>query len=161
MIRIRPYLPTDLSNCLSIFDGNCPTYFDFLERDAFAQWLSFQELPDKNTYSFSSLERYYVIEDNDNQMVGCAGYYLTMDEKEARFAWGMIRKELQHHGIGTYLAQQRIEEIKRNYPLAEITLATSQHTHLFYARMGFEVLDIIPSGFAPNLDKYEMKLKAN
>ena len=161
MIRIRPYLPTDSSGCLSIFDGNCPKYFDFSERDAFAQWLSFQELPDKNTYSFSALERYYVVEDNDNQMVGCAGYYLTMDEKEARFAWGMIRKELQHHGIGTYLAMQRIEEIKRTYPLAEITLATSQHTHLFYARMGFEVLDIIPSGFAPNLDKYEMKLKAN
>ncbi|MEY5133530.1 MAG: hypothetical protein RLZZ198_1534 [Bacteroidota bacterium] len=160
-MRIRPYLPTDISNCLSIFDGNCPKYFDFSERDAFAHWLSFQELPDKNTYSFSALERYYVIEDNDNQMVGCAGYYVTMDEKEARFAWGMIRKELQHHGIGTYLAQQRIKEIKRTYPLAEITLATSQHTHLFYAQMGFEVLDIIPSGFAPNLDKYEMKLKAN
>jgi hypothetical protein len=27
--------------------------------------------------------------------------------------------------------------------------------------MGFDVLNIIPSGFAPNLDKYEMKLKAN
>jgi hypothetical protein len=27
--------------------------------------------------------------------------------------------------------------------------------------IGFEVLDIIPSGFAPNLDKYEMKWRAN
>jgi hypothetical protein len=56
---------------------------------------------------------------------------------------------------------QRIEEIKGNYPLAEITLATSQYTVPFYAQLGFEVLDIIPSGFAPKLDKYEMKLKGN
>jgi predicted GNAT family N-acyltransferase len=61
----------------------------------------------------------------------------------------------------TDIGKRGIEEIKRNYPLAEITLATSQHTHLFYARMGFEVLDIFPSGLAPNLDKYEMKWKGN
>ena len=161
MIRIRPYLPTDSSGCLSIFDGNCPKYFDFSERDAFAQWLSFQELPDKNTYSFSALERYYVVEDNENQMVGCAGYYLTMDEKEARFAWGMIKRDQHLKGYGAAIAEFRLQEIKYKHPSAEITLGTSQHSYEFYMGIGFEVLDIIPSGFAPNLDKYEMKLKAN
>ena len=161
MIRIRPYLPTDLSNCLTIFDGNCPPYFALEEREAFEHWLVCQGKTLENAYKNTSVETYRVIENEAGELVGCGGYYLNQDQTEARFAWGMIRKELQHHGIGTYLAQQRIEEIKRNYPLAEITLATSQHTHLFYARMGFEVLDIIPSGFAPNLDKYEMKWRAN
>ncbi len=146
--------------CLNIFDSNCPPYFALEEREAFEDWLVCRGKTMENTYKNTSIETYRVIENEAGELVGCGGYYLNLDQTEARFAWGMIRKELQHHGIGTYLAQQRIKEIKRNYPLAEITLATSQHTHLFYARMGFEVLDIIPSGFAPNLDKYEMKWRA-
>jgi len=146
--------------CLSIFDSNCPPYFALEEREAFKYWLVCQGKTMENAYKNSSIETYRVIENEAGELIGCGGYYLNLDQTEARFAWGMIRKELQHHGIGTYLAMQRIREIKRTYPLAEITLATSQHTHLFYARMGFEVLDIIPSGFAPNLDKYEMKWRA-
>jgi N-acetylglutamate synthase-like GNAT family acetyltransferase len=147
--------------CLSIFDSNCPPYFALEEREAFEHWLVCRGKTMDNAYKNTSTETYRVIENEAGELVGCGGYYLNLDQTEARFAWGMIRKELQHHGIGTYLAQQRIKEIKRNYPLAEITLATSQHTHLFYSRLGFEVLEIIPSGFAPNLDKYEMKLIAN
>ena len=149
-----------MESCLSIFDSNCPPYFALEEREAFKHWLVCQGKTMENAYKNSSIETYRVIENEAGELIGCGGYYLNLDQTEARFAWGMIRKELQHHGIGTYLAMQRIREIKRTYPLAEITLATSQHTHLFYARMGFEVLDIIPSGFAPNLDKYEMKWRA-
>ena len=36
--------------------------------------------------------------------------------------------------------------------------ATGQHTLTFYAYFRLEGLEIIPSGFAPKLDKYEMKL---
>jgi len=147
--------------CLSIFDSNCPPYFALGEREAFEHWLVCQGKTLENAYKNTSIETYRVIENEAGELVGCGGYYLNLDQTEARFAWGMTRKELQHHGIGTYLAMQRIKEIKRTYTLAEITLATSQHTHLFYARLGFEVLDFIPSGFAPNLDKYEMKLRAN
>ncbi len=160
-MKERSFDERDTEACLSIFDSNCPHYFAVAEREAFEHWLVCQGKTLENAYKNTSVETYFVIENEEGELVGCGGYYLNLNQTEARFAWGMIRKERQHQGIGTYMARQRIEEIKRTYPLVEITLATSQHTHQFYARMGFEVLEIIPSGLAPNLDKYEMKWKAN
>ena len=160
-MKARNFEERDTEACLRIFDGNCPPYFATEERTAFEHWLACQGKMLKNAYKNTSLETYRVIENEGGELLGCGGYYLNLDQTEARFAWGMIRRELHQSGIGTYLAMQRIEEIKANYPLAEITLATSQHTVPFYVQLGFEVLDIIPSGFAPKLDKYEMKLKGN
>ena len=160
-MKARNFEERDTEACLRIFDGNCPPYFATEERTAFEHWLACLGKTLKNAYKNTSMETYRVIEHEGGELLGCGGYYLNLDQTEARFAWGMIRRELQHQGIGRYLSMQRIEEIKVNYPLAEITLATSQHTVPFYAQLGFEVLDIIPSGFAPKLDKYEMKWKGN
>ena len=160
-MKARNFEEQDTEACLRIFDGNCPPYFATEERTAFEHWLACQGKTLKNAYKNTSLETYRVIENEGGELIGCGGYYLNSDQTEARFAWGMIRRELQHQGIGRHLSMQRIEEIKGNYPLAEITLATSQHTVPFYIQLGFEVLDIIPSGFAPKLDKYEMKFKGN
>ena len=160
-MKARNFEERDTEACLSIFDGNCPPYFATEERTAFEHWLACQGKTLKNAYKNTSLETYSVIEHEGGELLGCGGYYLNLDQTEARFAWGMIRRELHQSGIGTYLAMQRIEEIKGNFPLAEITLSTSQHTFPFYVQLGFEVLDIIPSGLATKLDKYEMKWKGN
>jgi hypothetical protein len=117
-VKERSFDERDMEACLSIFDSNCPPYFALDEREAFEHWLVCQGKTLENAYKNTSVETYRVIENEAGELVGCGGYYLNLDQTEARFAWGMIRKELQHHGIGTYLAQQRIEEIKRNYPLA-------------------------------------------
>ncbi len=115
----------------------------------------------ENAYKNTSIETYRVIENEAGELVGCGGYYLNLDQTEARFAWGMIKRDQHLKGYGTAIAEFRVQEIQFNHPSAEITLGTSQHTFEFYMGLGFDVLNIIPSGFAPNLDKYEMKWRAN
>ncbi|MFM7596125.1 MAG: GNAT family N-acetyltransferase [Flavobacteriales bacterium] len=161
MYKVRPFIQSDTEQCLRIFDENCPPFFDETERSDFEHWLNCQGDAAQHAYTFTNKGTYVVVENETGELLGSGGYYMDIDQTEARFAWGMIKRELQQKGIGTFLALHRIEAIKNAFPQAEITLATSQHTYPFYAQLGFEVLDIIPSGFAPKLDKYEMKLKWN
>jgi len=160
-MTIRDYKPQDKENCLRIFKSNCPKFFAPHELDMFDTWLD--HLGGKNsgyqspTYKNSEKDAYYVMELSGSGIIGCGGFYIVKDQKEARLAWGMIHADFHKQGHGTVLFNHRRNIIKRDWPEHVLTLGTSQHTYSFYEKMGLTVTESEKKGYGPDLDKYEMK----
>ena len=158
---IREYTTNDFAQCIEIFDSNCPLFFDPSERELFIHWLNHQAgegQPYRSpTYSNSVQDKYYVIENEGRTLVACGGFYVVNEPKEARLAWGMVHAQYHKMKYGTALFHNRREQIKKDWPTYLITLGTSQHTYLFYEKMGLKVMAIEKAGYGPSLDKYDMQ----
>ena len=144
MPNIRAYMPADREACLAIFRSNLPKYFAPEELLLFTNWL------DK-----PGLEDYFVLEVGQ-QVIGCGGYYTLPELQLANLAWGMIHQEYHGKGYGRQLTEFRLERMREKHPTFERRLSTSQHTFLFYQKMGYRTVEIIKDGFGPGLDKYVM-----
>lgn len=160
-MTIRNYKPEDKERCLEIFNSNCPLYFDQSEYAMFENWLDHQTgnevMYSSPTYSNSEYDAYDVIEIPESGIVGCGGFYIVKDLKEARLAWGMIHADFHKKGYGTALFNHRRELIQKNWPQHTITLGTSQHSYAFYKKMGMSVTQTIRAGYGPDLDRYDMQ----
>lgn len=159
-MTIREYKIEDKEKCLEIFKSNCPIYFDVSELDMFDQWLDHQVKSTSNdqspAYTNSEMDAYFVIELPEIGIVGCGGFYILKDLKEARLAWGMIHSKYHRKGYGTALYLYRRDIINRDWPNHTITLGTSQHTFSFYEKMGLTVTTTITSGYGEGIDRYDM-----
>jgi ribosomal-protein-alanine N-acetyltransferase len=157
---IREYKAGDKEKCIEVFQSNYPKFFDKAELDMFKTWLVHQasEKPIyiSPTYKTSEKDAYYIIENDEGNLVGCAGFYIVKDLNEARLAWGMIHADFHKKGFGTALYHYRIKAIKKDWPDHVITLGTSQHTYPFYEKMGMKVTASIKSGYGADLDRYDM-----
>jgi [ribosomal protein S18]-alanine N-acetyltransferase len=156
---IRAYQVGDKEGCLDVFRSNCPKYFDESEFELFARWLDHQAGEggySSPTYSNSIHDAYFVVEIPDAGVVGCGGFYIQETPPEARLAWGMIHSEFHGEGFGTAIYKYRKKIIHEKWPGFVITLGTSQHTFAFYKKMGLNVTAIIPSGYGPQFDRYDM-----
>lgn len=160
-MTIRDYKIEDKEKCLDIFKSNCPKFFDNEELELFKNWLDHQSndttIYKSSTYTDSERDAYYVIEVSEYGVIGCGGFYILKNKKEARLAWGMIHSEFHRKGFGTALFNYRNDIIKRNWPNHILTLGTSQHTYSFYEKMGLTVDTITTAGYGADLDKYDMK----
>ena len=143
----RPYELRDRAACLSLFDSNVPGYFSDGERDEFAAFLD--ELPGP----------YLVVEDEAHAVIACGGHAQAEDPARADLCWGMVRGDLHRKGIGAALTGARIQAAFADPAIRVIALNTSQHTVDFYRRMGFTLESVEREGYAPGLDRCEMRLK--
>lgn len=161
-MAIRGYKPEDKEKCIEVFNSNCPKFFDKDELPMFLNWLEHQgsesAVYNSPTYTNSEKDEYSVIELPDTGIIGCGGYYIVKEENEARLAWGMIHSNFHRKGYGTLLYNYRKDIIERDWPRHTLTLGTSQHTYLFYEKMGMRVTDTIKSGYGADLDRYDMRL---
>ena len=159
--HIRNYQSTDKNQCLAVFQSNCPQYFDVAEYAMFEKWLDHQGNNDVEysspTYNDAKLDVYLVLCNNQNEILGCGGYYVLKDESEARLAWGMIHHDFHGEGHGRKLFDFREKDIVSRFPNIKITLGTSQYTFPFYEKMGMKVVEIIPQGYGPDLDQVNME----
>lgn len=160
-MTLRDYTTEDKEQCLAVFRSNCPLYFDESEYLLFAQWLDHQGNSEMGyqspTYANTVQDCYYVVELPEIGIVGCGGFYIQNEPQEARLAWGMIHSSFHKQGYGTHLYKHRYHAIQLHWPNHQLTLGTSQHTFAFYEKMGFTVVDTIPSGYGEDLDRYDMK----
>ncbi|HEY0019665.1 MAG TPA: GNAT family N-acetyltransferase [Longimicrobium sp.] len=145
-MRIRDYTAADRAACLAVFDSNVPEFFIPAEREAFAGFLDGLPGP------------YLVVEDEDGAVVGCGGYAVTPGTSTADLCWGMVRRERHGTGLGRLLTEARMDRIHADPAAMEIALNTSQHTRAFYERRGFATERVVPDGFAPGLDRCDMRL---
>lgn len=126
----------------------------------FEQWLEYLDggkaIYQSATYSHPETEAYYVADIPEFGVVGCGGFYLDKDSKEARLAWGMIHVKFHRQGLGAALYHYRKEVIHHRWPNHALTLGTSQYTYPFYEKMGLRVTCIIPQGYGKELDRYDM-----
>lgn len=139
----RPYTPEDFDDCMSIFDGNCPKFFADHERQAFQKYLQEARYP------------YFVVTDIQNQILACGGF--VTEKGIAELAWGMVRNDIHHQGVGRFLFTQRLDAIRKAGANA-IIMDTSQHSLGFYQSLGFEVVGRKPDGYGPGLDRIDLRL---
>ena len=145
-VVFRPYAPRDLSRCLAIFDGNVPTFFDMDERGDF---LAFLRGADRG-------EAPYLVAELEGSVVASGGLVVESDGSCARLAWGMVDRTRHGEGLGTRLTEARLALAHADPRIVELRLDTSRQAKGFYERFGFTVSRIVPDGFAPGLDRYEM-----
>jgi len=145
----RPYRSEDFDACLSIFDGNVPEFFSPEERVEFVQFL----------YDIDPAETPYLVLTLNGSVVACGGLSINTDTGTASLSWGMVDQAYHRWGFGSRLTDERLNLARSSAEVAEIVLATSQHTHGFYERHGFRVVKITPDGFAAGLDRYDMTLR--
>ena len=73
----------------------------------------------------------------------------------------MIQPKSQGKGIGKVLIQYRINYLNGNRNIEFISVRTSQLTHKFYEKMGFELEKVEKDFWAINFDHYQMRMKNN
>src|SRR5688572_17238193 len=103
-----------------------------------------------------SAANYYVLE-IEGKIAGCGGFAYTATDNEVRFTWGLVDKQFQKKGLGKQLLEFRIDRIKELYPGIPIALDTTQHSYLFFEKLGFKVEKITENFYAQGMDRYDMK----
>ncbi len=155
-VSIRPYTPADRAECLHLFTGNCPRYFDPAEQNLFETCLDRLDRGDI-IHEQAEASQFYVLEEEE-KVLACGGYYLTRDKSAAVMAWGMVHHLHHREGRGSALLQHRVDHLRKHYPDHQIRLDTSQHTYPFFERFGFQVTRRRKDGYGPGLDKVDMIL---
>lgn len=146
-VRDREYAPADREACLAVFETNVPEFFFPAEREEFEAYLD--DLPGP----------YLVLEDEGGRILGCGGWAVSPGTAVADLCWGMVDRGRQGEGLGRRLTEARLARIRRETGIREVTLKTSQRTTGFYERLGFVVERVVRDGFAPGLDRCEMRLR--
>ncbi|HYH79188.1 MAG TPA: GNAT family N-acetyltransferase [Longimicrobium sp.] len=145
-MHVRDYTPDDRDACLAVFDSNVPDFFIAPEREDFAAFLDALPGP------------YLVVVDDDGCIVACGGHAVVPETATADLCWGMVARPLHDTGIGLLLSEQRLRRIAEDGTASAVSLNTSQHTRGFYERLGFHAERVTPDGFAPGLDRVDMRL---
>lgn len=95
----------------------------------------------------------------NGRIVACGGLSIGPDPTAASLSWGMVHQAYHRRGLGTCLTYERLKLARSSAEIAEVVIATSQHTSRFYERHGFRIVKITPNGFAAGLDRYDMTLR--
>lgn len=144
----RPFLPDDFSACLAIFDSNLPTFFAPEERTQFSEFLD----------NLNARGRTYLVLTREDSVIACGGLLADEVTGKASLEWGMVEHALHGQGFGAKLTEARLTLARAIPTIVELTIETSQHSRGFYERFGFTVSKIIPGGFGPGLDRWDMTL---
>ena len=129
-----------------MFDSNVPRFFRPEERAELACFL--RTLPGP----------YLVLRMEDREIVACGGYAVREEANAGDLCWGMVRRDLHGQGLGAALSRLRIDALRADPRVGHVQLNTSQHTVGFYEVLGFRTVGIQSDGYAPGLDRCEMRL---
>lgn len=116
---IRPYKTTDTDALTKVFLLNTPKYFAQHELDEFLNYLK-----------TSHATTYFVVE-NNNRIIGGAGYEIRKDDNSGRINWIFLHPEFQNTGIGKKVTEQIIQLLKTNKTINKLIVRTSQFAYVF------------------------------
>lgn len=145
MSRVRPYKATDSQQLVRLFELNTPAYFDPSERSEFEAFLE------------TNPKHYFVVEEDGN-ILGCGGFDVLENGTKGRLVWDFLHPTAQGKGYGTQLINHCLEELMAIETIKTIDVRTSQFAYTFYARFGFELIEIEEDYWAKGFDLYYMKL---
>jgi N-acetylglutamate synthase-like GNAT family acetyltransferase len=151
MTHIRDYTSSDRNYCIEVFKTNTPDFFDPSELPQFETWLD-KEI--KNELQGTSL--YYYVLEKSGKVIGCGGFYLDPERNKAGMIWGMVSHAYHGSGFGRRLLEFRMQKIQSLSPQAQIMLDTSQHSCLFFKKIGFKITSVTKDFYGKDLDRYDM-----
>ncbi|HYF64489.1 MAG TPA: GNAT family N-acetyltransferase [Herpetosiphonaceae bacterium] len=145
-MEFRPWTPEDAAACLAIFRSNRPEFFAEYEEAEFHAFLEQPEGP------------YFVVTAANDRVVASGGFVVEPAAGRASLAWGMVDRAYHRSGFGQFLLIKRLELLLLEPRVMAIDLDTTQHSAGFFARLGFAVRRITPDGYAPGMDRIDMRL---
>lgn len=145
MIKIRSYQKKDKIRLQELLSLNTPQFFAHEEAEQFSQFLE------------NEIEDYFVVEMEDC-IVGAGGINYWPAQQTARFSWDFIHPEYQRRGIGKWLINHRIAEIKKHAFIKMIEVRTSQLVFPFYEKAGFCIIKTQRDFWAPGFDLVHLQL---
>ena len=148
-MKLYEYTSTNEKDCLAVFDSNVPFSFAPQERETFQGFLQRLAPP----YS------YFIVRDDNENIVACGGIKLEPSNHLARLRWNMVSREFHKQNFGTFLTLSRLYRICQFPDIQIATLCTSQYSFQFYEKIGFVVQHIVPDGIVLGMDEYLMELK--
>ena len=128
-----------------------PDFFDPCELPQFETWLDKKM---KNEHP-ENLIYYYVLE-TSGKVIGCGGFYLNQEIKQAGMIWGMVSHPYHGNGFGKMLLKFRMQKIQSLSAQAKIRLDTSQYSYPFFEKMGFKLTAITKDFYGKGLDRCDM-----
>jgi GNAT superfamily N-acetyltransferase len=142
-VVMRCYEVGDQRDCLALFDGNCPDYFDPGEREDYVEFLAAQPAG-------------YEVCLQGQRLVGAFG---VCERAEGGWAlrWILISPAAQGQGVGTAMMARALA-VCRAGGRAVLHIAASQKSAPFFTRFGARAVASIPQGWGPLLDRIEMEL---
>lgn len=145
-VLIKEYKDSDKVEVVNLLKLNTPAYF------------SPKEEKDLIYYLDNEIEKYYVIE-VDKQIVGCGGINFENDKTTGIISWDILHPGFQKKAIGTLLLKYRIGVLNSIETIKAITVRTTQLTHEFYQKNGFELKEVKKDYWAEGFDLYKMEYK--
>ena len=155
-MRIRQFRPADRAACLALFDSNVPEYFQTTERHAFETFLDSPDLlPPRLREHRGPLGRFYVVE-NDEGIVGCGGWYF--DGNVAGLSWGIVRRSLHRRGLGRFLLEERLKDIRAGGRASSARVRTVPSVQGFFEHADFRVVREGVKGIVDEVPLMELEL---
>jgi len=143
-MEIRKFESSDREKVINLLRMNTPEYFSPNEEKDLIYYFDFHA------------DNYYVIE-NQNNIIGAAGFNLSGDGKTGYLSWDIIHPEYQRKGVGSELTRFRIERIKAIETVQTLAVRTSQLAYKFYEKFGLILRETVRNYWDEGFDLYQME----
>ena len=143
-MEIRKFESSDREKVINLLRMNTPDFFSPNEEKDLIYYFDFHA------------DNYYVIE-NQNNIIGAAGFNLSGDGKTGYLSWDIIHPEYQGKGIGSELTRFRIQRIKAIDTVQTLAVRTSQLAYKFYEKFGLILRETVRNYWDEGFDLYQME----
>ena len=143
-MEIRKFESSDREKVINLLRMNTPDFFSPNEEKDLIYYFDFHA------------DNYYVIE-NQNNIIGAAGFNLSVDGKTVHLSWDIIHPEYQRKGVGSELTRFRIERIKAIETVQTLAVRTSQLAYKFYEKFGLILRETVRNYWDEGFDLYRME----
>ncbi len=145
-LTLRPFTTSDLSACLGLFDGHVPRYFQAEERAGFEAFLDAPPGP------------FFVIVDEDGQVLACGGIATEEDGRTGSLCWGIVHPDHQRQGLGRALLLARLVALADDPAHRAVRLETIASTVGFFESLGFSTTGVDQDGYGKGVDRHRLGL---
>lgn len=144
-LNFSNYTSTCFTDCVKLFDENCPKYFAENERQEYIHFLQ-QNSGD------------YFVGFYKQSLVAAFGVIMKSKNPRARLSWIMVSRNSQGSGVGRAM-MNRLGEIANNANVKTIDIAASHLSEPFFRKFGAEQTGFVIDGWGPGMHRVDMELR--